>query len=213
MNELSDILYKDEKTNRNLLNKIGIKYEQQADTSEEIINNISSILELKNFNKLNKDEVEYLGIDNEYYQDLVTHYDVKLYARVIEGDYEKRPVITLPCSNINYKKLYDIGKNLYKQGVITKYEIAVFLKNKYIWSIRPDKSNFEMDRIGSDFSKRIYEEIKYRQNNDLRPIEKTYDKVHSILWEDAFKEYGITLENRNFKNDKEINNNYEDYEK
>ena len=213
MNELNDTLYNDESINKRILNKIGIESEHKSDYSGVILDNISSILELNNTNKLNVNELKYLGMEDEYYQNLLTHFDVKLYARVVEGDYGKRPVITMPCSNINYKRLYDIGKKLYKQGVISKYEISVFLENKYIWSIRPDKSNFEMDRIGSDFSKKIYEEIKYRQNNDLRSIEKTYDKVHSILWEDAFKEYGMILEKSNINTNKEISNDYDSYEK
>ena len=211
MNELNNTLYNDESINKRILNKIGIESEPTSGYSDIILDNISSILELNNTEKLDVDELNYLGMDDEYYQKLLTHFE--LYARVVEGDYEKRPVITMSCSNINYKRLYDIGKKLYKQRVISKYEIAVFLGNKYIWSIRPDKSNFEMDRIGSDFSKKIYEEIKYRQNNDLRPIEKTYDKVHSILWEDAFKEYGMTLEKSNINTNKEISNDYDSYEK
>ena len=155
MNELNNTLYNDENINKRILNKIGIESEPTSGYSDIILDNISSILELNNTEKLDVDELNYLGMDDEYYQKLLTHFDVKLYARVVEGDYEKRPVITMSCSNINYKRLYDIGKKLYKQRVISKYEIAVFLGNKYIWSIRPDKSNFEMDRIGSDFSKKI----------------------------------------------------------
>ena len=65
-------------------------------------------------------------MDDEYYQKLLTHFDVKLYARVVEGDYEKRPVITMSCSNINYKRLYDIVNNYSNKELYLNTKLQFF---------------------------------------------------------------------------------------
>ena len=138
------------------------------------------------------------------YQLKLNKYNLSLYARVIEGNYAKRPVISMNCNTKDYSFLYNIGKDLYSKGDISKYEIAVFYNNKYIWSIRPDKFNFEGNIKENNFEKQIYEEIIYRENNHLTPIELSYDKSHNDLWNDAFKELMIDLKKENYKSGDEL---------
>lgn len=150
-------------------------------------------------------------LDNCDYQSKLNTYNLSLYARVIEGNYERRPVIAMDCNAKDYMFLYDIGKNLYNTGDISKYEIAVFNDNKYIWSIRPDKYNFQLNPIENDFEKQIYEELIYRENNKPSISELTYDRVHDQLWNDSFKEMMIDLKQKDSKNGDELEKNLYKY--
>lgn len=145
-------------------------------------------------------------VNNNDYLSKLNRYNLSLYARVIEGNYEKRPVISMNCNTKNYFALYNIGKELYNIGDISKYEIAVFFEGKYILGIRPDKYNFQKNFLENDFEKQVYEEIIYRENNNLTKTEQCYDKLHDTLWNSAFKELLIDLEKENYIQGEKLEN-------
>lgn len=142
---------------------------------------------------------EYLnkyGVEDTY-QQKINMFDLKLFARVIEGDYEKRPVIERECTGDNFKELFEIGKDGYDSNKINKYEIAVFDGDNLVWHYRPDKTNFEKNNIGDSFSKDVFENVRYFREERLSTVEKTYQTIQSELWEKAFKEYGFQKINEN----------------
>lgn len=147
-----------------------------------------------------------IGVNNSDYLSKLNRYNLSLYARVIEGNYEKRPVISMNCNAKNYSTLYNIGKELYNKGDISKYEIAVFNEGKYVFGIRPDKYNFEKNILENDFEKQVYEEIIYRENNNLTKTEQCYDKLHDTLWNSAFKELLIDLKKENYMQSEKLEN-------
>ena len=66
-------------------------------------------------------------LDNYDYQSKLNTYNLSLYARVIEGNYEKRPVIAMDCNAKDYMFLYDIGKKLYSSYSIWDFFYVHFV--------------------------------------------------------------------------------------
>lgn len=111
---------------------------------------------------------------------------MKLFARIIEGSPEDK-IFQAECTQEGYNKLWNIGKELWDYGDVSKYEIGVFTDSlQLFWSIRPDKWNFEKNRHKNCFIEYAEEELKSFLSPDFQSdtLEMDYAKKKQALWMD-----------------------------
>ncbi len=104
-----------------------------------------------------------------------------LYAGLTEDNFE---IIALYTKE-NLQRLFDIGKEAYMKGTLSKYEILAWAGgaanhdgDRFLWSTRPDKFHFEMidsgilesfdtaktksfDRRGREYYDKFWKPLKY----------------------------------------------------